>query len=339
MSDSRVNRLEGMGEISGTAGAGGSIESAGLVVSLPSDSDLWQALGEIDGVEFVPWDLDGPPPRPYLDIAVLPYYGANHLDLLKAGEIGLVQWQSIGYDRVTGRLAEGLVFANAASVHETATAELAVALALAAQRELPDYVRAMDERKWTTHYSPGLADRRVLLVGYGGIGKAVEARLSGFETARIERIARTARDDTDLAGATVRVRGMDELHDALAEADIAIVAVPLSDETGGLIDAAALAAMPDGALLVNVARGPVVDTAALIAELQAGRLRAALDVTDPEPLPEDHPLWSCPGLLVVPHVGGDTSALMPRMAALVRRQIDHVRAGERPENLVLGDWP
>ena len=135
------------------------------------------------------------------------------------------------------------------------------------------------------------------------------------------------------------VRGFDELHDALADAELVFLAVPLTAETTALIDAAALAAMPDGALLVNVARGPVVDTDALVAELSAGRLRAALDVTDPEPLPAAHPLWACPNLLITPHVGGDSSAMKPRMAALIHRQIAHLQRGETPENLVLGTWP
>lgn len=309
-----------------------------FVVSLPNDSELWQAIGEVDGVEFVAWEPVDEPPRDRIDIAVLPYYGAKRLATLADYDIGLVQWQSIGYDRVPGRLPEGIPFANAASVHETATAELAVGLTIAALRDLPGYVHAQREQQWTTHYSPGLADKRVLLVGYGGIGKAVEARLQGFEV-EIQRIARTAREEQNLAGETVRVLAMDQLRDALAETDVAIIAVPLSAETTGLFGAAELAAMPDGGLVVNVARGPVVDTDALVAELQAERLSAALDVTDPEPLPEGHPLWSAPGALIVPHVGGDTAALTPRMAALIRRQIAHVRAGRRPENLVLGPWP
>jgi phosphoglycerate dehydrogenase-like enzyme len=132
------------------------------------------------------------------------------------------------------------------------------------------------------------------------------------------------------------VAGFEGLREALAEAEIVILTVPLTDETRGMIDAGALAAMPDGALLINVARGGVVVTDALVAELQSGRLRAALDVTDPEPLPSDHPIWQCPNALITPHAGGDSTAMLPRMAALIQRQIDHLRKGEAPENLVLG---
>ena len=194
------------------------------------------------------------------------------------------------------------------------------------------------EHRWDLRSFPSLADRRVLLIGYGGVSKAIEARLAGFEV-EITRLARTSREETNLAGETVAVHGFAELHARLAEAEIVIMAVLLTAETTGLLDAAALAALPDGALLVNVARGPVVDTDALIAELSAGRLRAALDVTDPEPLPAEHPLWECPGVLISPHVGGDSSAMLPRMVALIRRQISHLRAGETPENIVVGEWP
>ncbi|MBK0417499.1 2-hydroxyacid dehydrogenase [Leucobacter sp. CSA1] len=306
-----------------------------LVVSLP-DEELMAAMGEIPGVEFVLWDLKGPAPRERFDIVVPAYLGGNKPVANLAGlEVGLVQWQSIGYNGMAKYLPEGVPLANAATVHESGTAELALALALAAQRGIPDFVRAGDQGRWDSRFHPSLADRRVLLVGYGGVSKAIEARVAPFEV-EVARLARSAREERNLAGETVEVRGLDELHARLAEAEVVFVAVPLTDETTGLIDAAALAAMPDGALLVNVARGPVVDTDALVAELEAGRLRAALDVTDPEPLPEDHPLWRCPNTLISPHIGGDSGAMMPRMTRLLRRQIAHLQAGEPPENLVLG---
>ena len=308
-----------------------------LVVSLPPEG-LREALGELPGVEFVDWDLQGSAPRSSFDIVVPPYWGGNRqLANLAGVDVRLVQWQSIGYNGVTKYLPEGVPLANAATVHETSTAELAVTLALAMQRGIPDFVREGDEHRFEGRMLPSLADRRVLLIGYGGVSKAVESRLAGFEV-KLDRLARTARTDQNAAGEDVPVRGFAELHEALAAADIVILAVPLTAETRGLLDAGALAALPDGALVVNVARGPVVDTDALVAELNSGRLRAALDVTDPEPLPANHPLWDCPGLLVTPHVGGDTSAMLPRMTALIRRQIERLRAGDRPENLVVGEW-
>jgi phosphoglycerate dehydrogenase-like enzyme len=309
---------------------------AEFVVSLPNDEGLAEAVGEVTGVEFVTWNLDGPPPRERIDIVVPPYWGGRkRLAQLAQVETRLVQWQSIGFDGVDRFLPAGTKLANATSVHETSTAELAVGLAIASQRGLADFVRDGLTGTWNLRTFPSLADRRVLIVGYGGVGKAVDARLSGFE-ARVTRIARTARTEPGLAGNEVEVAGFEGLREALAEAEIVILTVPLTDETRGMIDAGALAAMPDGALLINVARGGVVVTDALVAELQSGRLRAALDVTDPEPLPSDHPIWQCPNALITPHAGGDSTAMLPRMAALIQRQIDHLRNGEAPENLVLG---
>ncbi|WP_427870285.1 2-hydroxyacid dehydrogenase [Leucobacter luti] len=308
-----------------------------LVVSLPREG-LREALGDIDGVEFVEWELDTPAPRERFDIVVPPYWGGNRqLASLSGVGVRLVQWQSIGYNGVERHLPEGVPLANAATVHEASTAELALALTLAAQRGIPDFVRDGLEHRWEAPSLPSLADRRVLLVGYGGVSQATEARLAGFET-HITRLARTARTERNLAGEEVEVLGFDRLTEALAEAEIVILAVPLTPETRGLIGAEELRAMPDGALLVNVARGPVVDTDALVAELQTGRIRAALDVTDPEPLPQDHPLWETPNTLISPHVGGDSSAMLPRMSALIRRQIEHLKRGESPENLVIGEW-
>lgn len=307
-----------------------------LVVSLPEDPEIAEAVGEVAGVEFVTWDLDGPPPRERIDIVVPPYWGGRkRLSALAQVECRLVQWQSIGYDGVARFVPAGLPVANASSVHEASTAELAVGLAIASQRGLPDFVRDGLTGTWHLRTFPSLADRRVLIVGYGGVGKATEARLSGFET-KISRIARSSRTERNLAGDEVEVRGFDELHEHLAQAEVVILTVPLTDETRGLINAEALAAMPDNALLVNVARGGVVDTDALLAELQSGRLRAALDVTDPEPLPQDHPIWKCKNALITPHAGGDSTAMMPRMGALIRRQIAHLQAGEPFENIVLG---
>ena len=305
-----------------------------LVVSLP-DEGLLEELGDIPGVEWVAWGLDGPAPRAHLDIVVPPYAGGERrLARLDGVSVGLVQWQSIGYNGVDAHLPAGIPLANAATVHEASTAELALALLLAAQRGIPEFVRDGEAHRWDLRTFPSVADRRVLIVGYGGVGKAIDARLAGFE-AHVTRLARTARTDRDLSGSPVEVRGFDRLAESLAEAEIVILAVPLTPETTGLIDAAALAAMPDGALLVNVARGRVVDTAALVRELESGRLRAALDVTDPEPLPADHPLWSCANALITPHAGGDSTAMLPRVVDLIRRQVARMQAGERPQNLVL----
>lgn len=309
-----------------------------FVVSLPSDPGLAEALlrtlGDTPDVRLIEWDVDGPAPEQTIDIVVPPYWGgARRLAHLTDVNTRLVQWQSIGFNGVSRHLPTGLPFANAASVHEGSTAELALALTLASQRGLDTFVRQGDARSWQLHSFPSLADRRLMILGYGGVGKAIDARLQGFEV-EVTRIARSARQETGPTGTPVPVYPLSELHTRLREAEIVIIGVPLTPDTKGLIGAAELAALPDGALVVNVARGPVVDTEALVAELQRGRLRAALDVTDPEPLPEDHPLWGCQNLIVTPHVGGDSSAMLPRMTALIRRQIARLQAGEAPENLV-----
>lgn len=305
-----------------------------IVVSVPGQS-LLSAFGPVPGVEFIPWDLSGPAPRERIDIVVPPYMDSESLLPRLAGvDTWLVQSQSIGFNGVAERLPAGQRYANAATVHEPSTAELALALTLAAQRGLPDFVRAGDERRWAPARHASLADRRVLLLGYGGVSRAVEDRIAPFEVT-VTRVARSARVETAPDGSPRPVHAFAELPELLPHAEIVIVAVPLTPETAGMIDDAFLAALPDGALLVNVARGPVVDQDALIAHLTAGRIRAAVDVVDPEPLPAEHPLWGCPNLLISPHVGGASSAMLPRMAALLRRQIERFRAGEAPENVVI----
>ncbi|TLM84065.1 2-hydroxyacid dehydrogenase [Pseudarthrobacter sp. NamE5] len=304
--------------------------SAPLRVSLPTQ-ELVDALQPRDGVELLVWDFSGPAPAERLDIVVPPYMrGPEVLAALKSVDIGLIQSQSIGYDGVADVLPDGSVFANAAGVHETSTAELAVGMMIASQRGIPDFVRNQSSGVWDNAQRPSLADRRVLLVGYGGVGKAIEARLLPFET-DVTRMASRSRED-----AAGTIYGIDSLYEQLPLHEIVVVSVPLSDDTRQLVDAKFLAAMPDGSLLVNVARGLVADTDALLAETSSGRLRAALDVTDPEPLPGDHPLWTTPGVLITPHVGGASSAMFPRMVRLIRKQIGLMLEGKEPVNVVLG---
>ena len=307
-----------------------------LIVTLPGSAlrDALLATGPLpENVELVEWKLDGPPPTEpgrWIDIVVPPYMGASdRLGALDGVPVRLVQSQSIGYDDVATALPSGHVYANAASVHETSTAELALALLLAAQRGIPDFVRAASEGRWAPARHASLADRRVLLLGYGGVGRAIEARLAPFEVDLV-RVATRARDDD--AG---RIHGIDELDELLPTAEIVIVAVPLTPETTGLVDDRFLSALPDGALVVNIARGRVADTTAVLEHATRGRLRYATDVTDPEPLPTGHPLFDLPNVLVSPHVGGASTAMMPRMARLLRDQIERMSRGEQPRNVVL----
>ena len=298
-------------------------------MSVPTE-ELAQALQPAPaGAEIVRWDMESDAPRSEIDIVVPPYMSMGVvLPLLAGVRTRLVQGQSIGYEGIADNLPPGHVFANATSVHEASTAELAIALTLASQRHLPTFLRAQDEHRWASEFSASLADRRVLLLGYGGLGKAVAARLAPFEV-EITAVASRARFEDGMP-----VHGVERLLELLPDAEIVIITLPGGDATHHLIDAEALAALPDGALVVNVGRGPVIDTDALVAELERGRLRAALDVTDPEPLPGDHPLWSLPGALIVPHVGGNTSAMLPRTVRLIRTQIERMLAGEPPLNVV-----
>ncbi|OAN34070.1 hydroxyacid dehydrogenase [Plantibacter sp. H53] len=303
-----------------------------LIVSLPADlREEVLSQGPLpEGVEFVEWDLRTEPPVEHIDLVVPVYLGSNK-PLANVGAVTpkLVQVQSIGYDGLADLLLEGITLANAATVHEASTAELTVGLILASQRGIPDFVRAERTGEWLQSQRPSLADRRVLLIGYGGVGAAIEERLLPFEV-EVIRVASSAREDE-----RGPIHGIDELPELLPHAEIVIVVVPLTDSTRGLIGDDFLAALPDDALVVNVARGPVADTDALVEHATSGRIRLALDVTDPEPLPADHPLWSLPNVLVSPHIGGATSAMLPRMARLLRRQIEHLLADEEPENIVL----
>jgi phosphoglycerate dehydrogenase-like enzyme len=286
------------------------------------------------GVDVDVYDADGALPSTIEDVEmyVIPYMVASPepLEAIRSmPSLRVVQTLTAGVDNFLPYVREGVTLCNARGVHDASTAELAVALLLASLRGLPHFVRAQDRGEWAaSQQRPALADRTVLIVGYGSVGAAVEARLAGFECT-VLRVARRARDG---------VADLSALAALLARADVVVLTVPMTDETVGLVDASFLAAMRDGALLVNVARGPVVVTDALLAELQAGRLRAALDVTDPEPLPAGHPMWSAPGLLLSPHVGGNTSAFLPRARLLVAEQVRRCSTGAALLNVITGTY-
>jgi phosphoglycerate dehydrogenase-like enzyme len=224
---------------------------------------------------------------------------------------------------------EGVTLCNAAGVHDASTAELAVALALASGRSLDHFARNQTSGVWEPlRLGISLADQRVLIIGHGHIGAAIERRLAGFEIASVTRVARRPRTEP------VLVHSVEKLPRLLPNADVVFLVAPHTPQTEGMIGSKELAALPDGALLVNVARGRLVDTAALLAETSTGRIRAALDVTDPEPLPPEHPLWRTPGVLISPHVGGASTAFFPRADRLIAAQLDRFAAGEELENII-----
>jgi phosphoglycerate dehydrogenase-like enzyme len=281
----------------------------------------------------VAWDSGDPEPPAVGQVRVfVPPYTAGPADLAmmdRMPALEVVQTLTAGVDSVLPHLPPRVILCNAAGVHDASTAELAVALTLASLRHLDDFARAMPQGRWLYARHESLADKRVLVVGFGSIGRAIARRLAGFEC-EVVAVARSARDEDGIP-----VHPTDALPELLPTADVVILIVPLTEQTRGLADGAFLGRMRDGALLVNVARGPVVDTDALLAECAAGRLRAALDVTDPEPLPAEHPLWRTPGVLVSPHVGGNTSAFLPRARQLVAGQLRRYRAGEPLVNQIV----
>lgn len=295
----------------------------GDLEGLPQGPDyrFWDGTGEpppgIEEVEF----LVTPYPRTSLAVPLLPRMPA----------LRVVQALTAGVDDIQPHIPPGVTLCNARGLHDASTAELAVTLLLASLRGIPRFVRGQDAERWYAGFYPALADRTVLIVGYGAIGSAIEDRLAPFEC-EVLRVARRTRGTT-----RGPVRPLGDLSRLLPLADVVVLATPLTEETRGLVDARFLARLKDGALLVNVARGAVVDTKALLLELEAGRLNAALDVTDPEPLPPGHPLWHAPNTLISPHVGGSSSAFWPRARRLVRDQIRRHVAGEPPVNVVRTD--
>ena len=266
------------------------------------------------------------PPIPLVDdldrvaFYVPPYMGpAGDLELMaRMPNLQVVQLLTAGYDNALRFLPRGVTLCNAGGVHDASTSELAVGLMLASLRGIDDFARAMPAGSWVYARRESLADKRVLVIGAGGVGRAIQRRLEPFEV------------DVTVAGRTERpgVLATGDVPVLLPTMDVVVLAVPLAEDTRGMVDDAFLSRMRDGALLVNVARGAVVDTEALVRHVSVGRLRAALDVTDPEPLPSGHPLWTLPGVLVSPHVGGNTTAFLPRARRLVAAQLARFAAGE-----------
>ncbi|MFE7869197.1 2-hydroxyacid dehydrogenase [Micromonospora humida] len=293
-----------------------------------------ELLGAVPaGVTVQPWTDPANPPGDPADVRfwVPPFLaGVDTTAMLdRLPDVAVVQLLSAGADAWTGRVPAGVTLCDARGVHDAGTAEWVVTAILAQLRGFPELARAQVRREWAyDRVAPTdeLTGKRVLIVGAGSIGAAVRARLAPFDVT-FTLVARTARPDEGVHAVT-------ELPRLLPEADVVVLLVPLTDATRGLVDAAFLAAMPDGALLVNAARGPVADTAALVEELTSGRLRAALDVTDPEPLPADHPLWELPNVLLTPHVAGSVRGLLPRAYRLVGEQVRRFVAGSPLVNTV-----
>lgn len=296
------------------------------LVTLPFAAGRLQDISADLGFARFDGPADGVPPAD--TVFWVPPYGFE-LDfagiLPQLPRLEIIQTQSAGVDHIIEFVEPSITLCNARGVHDAATSELGVALILASLRQIPRFVRAQERNFWDQDQSlPSLADRRVLIVGYGSIGQALERRLDGFEC-EITRVARTARDN---------IHGFDELAQLVPDADVIVLLTPLTDQTHQLADADFLARMKDGALLVNLGRGGLIDQEALVAETSTGRLYAALDVFVPEPLPQDHRLWTIPNVLITPHVGGGTSAMKPRMLKLLTEQLTLFTNSEDLKNVI-----
>lgn len=263
-----------------------------------------------------------------IDVFV-PEYMGTHCDIApitKMEKVNFVQLPMAGFDAALPFMRPGMKLSNAGGVHNDSTAELALALTLASLRGFPQFMRNQLNSSWQHTREQSLSDKTIGIIGYGSIGKTLEKLLSNFPVV-IKRFAQTEREGV------IAIANLDKY---LPELDVIILLIPLNDKSRHMFDDARFALMKEGSLLVNVARGPIVDTDALLRALRAGKIKAALDVTDPEPLPQDHKLWQEPNVLILPHVGGDSSAFEPRARKLVEEQIERLSQGLDP--LFLLDW-
>lgn len=297
------------------------------VICLP-DADAVKLVGELpDSVDVVTWDGAGTQPvgvEFWVPTYMLADPDRRDAALAAMPELQVIQLVSAGAEVWVGHVPPGVLLCDGRGVHGGSTSEWVLTAILAVLREFPQFIHDQQEGRWAPTITDELAGKHVLVIGAGDLGQNVATRLRAFDASPV-LVARRARDG---------VHSVEELPALLPAADVVVLVVPLTPETTGLVDSAFLAALPDGALLVNAARGPVVVTDALVAELSSERLRAALDVTDPEPPPEGHPLWTAPNLLLTPHVGGNVRGFPPRAYRLVRDQILRYAAGEPLLNVV-----
>jgi phosphoglycerate dehydrogenase-like enzyme len=302
-----------------------------IIVLVPDDFGM-TALAGIEGVELVRYDVKKPLPPQAAEAQVLipGFLAQRHTAALleQLPNLKLIQLRSAGAEVWLDLVPDGVMLSICRGAHGGSTAEWVIGVLLAMYRELLEFERLRQERRWDQHVTDTLQDKRVLVIGAGDLGQQLKRRLDTFD-AWTTLVGNHARDG---------VHGKDEIPELLPDHDVVVLMMPVTAETRGMVDAAFLDRMADGAILVNAARGPVVDTDALVAALNGGRIRAALDVTEPEPLPEDHPLWSAKGLLLTPHVAGSVTGHNERSYAIVRSEIARFAQGKEPENLVRGDY-
>ena len=254
---------------------------------------------------------------------------ADALDMMgRLPRLQVVQLLTAGIDWIAPHVSPSVMLCRGVGVHEASVTELVITAVLALTKDIPDFVRHQGNAEWAHRRTRGLRGAEAVILGYGAIGRATGVALEAL--------------GVDVTGVSRRGRppsvGIGDLARLLPTCDVLVILLPLTEETRGIVDADLLQLLPDGALVVNVSRGQVVAAEPLERELVSGRLRAALDVTDPEPLPHESPLWHLPNVLITPHVGGD-SDLFPRFAArLVAEQMTRYLEGKPLKHQVLGSY-
>lgn len=289
---------------------------------------FWDDVVVPRGMQLLPTNGELPNPDQYDEIEFyVPKYmagKASYEPIIHMPNLKVVQLMMAGYEEALPYMRDGVTLCNARTVHDASTAELAIGLAIAVRRGFPQFIRDQDKGVWNHKRNPTLVDSKVAIIGFGSIGQEIASMLKPFHT-EVTGFSRTGSNGS---------KKISELDALLPTFDVVILITPLTDETRHLMDARRLALMKDGATLINVARGPVVDTDALVRELNSGRISAGVDVTDPEPLPAEHPLWKCPNLLISPHVGGNSAAFVPRGHQLITDQLIRISQGEPLINIV-----
>ncbi|HVV09874.1 2-hydroxyacid dehydrogenase [Amycolatopsis sp.] len=302
------------------------------VTVLVPDEDGERALAGLTGVRPVRYEWGRSLPAEAIEAEVLipgTHRAAEWGGLLaRLPRLRLVQLLLAGAEDWIGAVPVGVLLSTCRGAHGGSTAEWVMAVLLSVYRELGNFAIDQMEQRWNRHTTDTLQGKRVLIVGAGDLGNHLRRRLEPFDAA-VTMVAMTAREG---------VRPVEELPGLLGEHDVVVLMVPLTSRTRGMVDAGFLAAMADNSLLVNVSRGQIVQHDALLAELNSGRLRAALDVTEPEPLPSGHPLWTAPNLVLTPHVAGAARGLQRRSYAVAAAEIARYAGGELPHNLVHGEY-
>ena len=290
----------------------------------------WNDLSIPQGMKLM--ESDGIIPSA-LQLADIEFYVPSYMGDIRTLEViaemknlKIVHYSQAGYDDILPHIPNNVILCNASGLHDVSTSELAIGLAIASRRGFTQFIDNQKKGLWHRQTKPTLADSHVGIVGYGHIGKRITSLLEEFET-KVTPFSRSGNDGA------VKISEFDNF---LPDLDVIILILPLTHESKHFINADRIKKMKDGATLINVARGAIVDTNALIAELNTGRITAGLDVTDPEPLPEGHPLWSAPNLIITPHVGGDSAAFDPRARKMVEEQLERLAQSKPLLNQITG---